>query len=85
MTNVRYQAQPAAKRRRPVFWAALRSVLAAEVLVILYCVLPLDWRWEPGTALALVVPLYVLFASTYFLMERTAAGNLTQPAPALRR
>lgn len=68
MTNVRYQARPAAKRPRPVFWAVPRSVLAAVVLVVL-----------------LVLPWYLLFAFTCFLMARTAAANFTQPVRALRR
>jgi predicted secreted protein len=42
MTGERYQDLPAAKRRRLVFRAVLRSVLAAAVLVVLYYVLPLD-------------------------------------------
>lgn len=85
MTNVRYQARPAAKRPWPVFWAVLRSVLAAVVLVVLYYVLPPDWRWGSGTALRLVLPWYLLLAATCFLMERTAAANFTQPVRALRR
>jgi hypothetical protein len=85
MTNVRYQAQPATKQPRPVFWAALRKGLAAVVLVVLYCVLPPDWRWDSGTALRLVVPWYLLLASTCFLMQRTAAANFVQPLRAWRR
>ena len=45
-----------------------------------------DHRWPryPGLraaeALGLIVPLYLLlFASTYFLMERASAANFTQP------
>jgi hypothetical protein len=45
MTNQNFQALPAAKRRRLIFRAVLRSVLAAVVLVVLYYVLPLDRRW----------------------------------------
>lgn len=85
MTNVRYQAQPATKRPRPVFWAALRNVVAAVVLVVLYCMLLPDWRWDSGTALRLVVPWYLLLASTCFLMQRTAAENFVQPLRAWRR
>jgi hypothetical protein len=85
MTNVRYQAQPATKRPRPVFSAALRNVLAAVVLVVLYFVLPPDWRCDSGTALRLVVPWYLLLASTCFLMEQTAAANFIQPVRAWRR
>ena len=42
MTNQHsFQALPAAKRRRLLFWAVLRSVLVAVVLVVLYYV----FRW----------------------------------------
>jgi voltage-gated potassium channel len=105
---------PAARRRRLIFWAALRSVLIAAVLVVLYYVLPLDRPWDADTAvrllvgllvfagvvvwgvrfiagsrypgvraaeaLALVLPFFLLlFASTYFVMERASAASFTQP------
>ena len=114
MTNQHFQALPAAKRRRLIFWAVLRSVLAAVVLVVLYYVLPLDRRWDADTAirlligivvfagvmvsevraiagsrypglraaeaLGLILPLFlVLFASTYFVMERASAASFTEP------
>lgn len=114
MTIEPYQELPAADRRRLTIWAALRSVLAATVLVALYYLLPLDRPWDADTAvrlivglvvfvgivvwqvrtiigsrfpalrateaLGLILPLYlVLFASTYFVMERASAGNFTQP------
>ncbi len=113
MTNQHFQALPAAKRRRLIFWAVLRSVLVAVVLVVLYYVLPLDrWGsdaairlligivvfvgvmvWEvraiagsryPGLraaeTLGLILPLFlVLFASTYFVMERASAASFTEP------
>ena len=114
MTNQQIQALPAAKRRRLIFWAVLRGVLAAVVLVVLYYVLPLDRRWDAGTAiglligivvfagvmvwqvraiagsrypglraaeaLGLILPLFlVLFASTYFVMERASAASFTEP------
>ena len=114
MTDERYQDLPAAKRRRLIFRAVLRSVLAAAVLAILYYVLPLDRPWDADTAirlligllvfasvmvwqvraiagsrypglraagaLGLIIPFYlVLFASTYFLMERASAASFTQP------
>ena len=114
MTADHYQYLPPAKRRRLIFWAALRSVLIAAVLVVLYYVLPLDRRWDSGTAvrlvagllvltgvivwgvrtiagsrypgvraaeaLALVLPFFLLlFASTYFVMERNSAASFTQP------
>ena len=110
MTDERYQDLPAAKRRRLIFRAVLRSVLAAAVLAILYYVLPLDRPWDADTAirlligllafaslmvwqvrtiagsrypglraagaLGLIIPFYlVLFASTYFVMERAAAAS----------
>jgi len=114
MTNQHFQALSAAKRRRLIFRAVLRSVLAAVVLVVLYYVLPLDRRWDPDTAirllvgivvfagvmvwevrviagsrypglraaeaLGLILPLFlVLFASTYFVMERASAASFTEP------
>ena len=114
MTNQNFQALPAAKRRRLMFWAVVRSVLVAAVLVVLYYVLPLDRRWDSGTAvrllmgivvfvgvmvwevraiagsrypglraaeaLGLVLPLFlVLFASTYFVMERASAASFSEP------
>ncbi len=44
MTNVRYQALPAARRPGPVACVVLRSVLAAVVLTVRYDVPSLDWR-----------------------------------------
>ncbi len=114
MTNQHFQALSAAKRRRLIFWAVLRSVLVAVVLVVLYYVLPLDRRWDSDAAirlligivvfagvmvwevraiagsrypglraaetLGLILPLFlVLFASTYFVMERASAASFTQP------
>ncbi len=114
MTAEHDQDLPAATRRRLIFWAALRSVLIAAVLVVLYYVLPLDRPWDSATAvrlviglvvfagvmvwgvrivagsrypgvraaeaLALVLPFFLLlFASTYFVLERNSAANFTQP------
>ena len=114
MTAEHYRDLPPAKRRRLIFWAVLRSVLVATVLVVLYYVLPLDRPWDSdtavrllvgllvfagvmvwqvraiagarypglraGEALGMVIPLYlVLFASTYFVMERASAASFTQP------
>jgi voltage-gated potassium channel len=114
MTGERYQDLPPARRRQLIFWAALRSVLIAAVLVVLYYVLPLDRRWDSDTAvrlvigllvfagvlvwgvriiagsrypgvraaeaLALVLPFFLLlFASTYFVLERNSAASFTQP------
>ena len=114
MTDENYQDLPSAKRRRLILRAALRSVLIAAVLVVLYYVLPLDRRWDSDTAvpllagllvlagvmvrgvriiagsrypgvraaeaLALALPFFLLlFASTYFVMERNSAASFTQP------
>ena len=114
MTKQDFQDLPPATRRRLVVRAVLRSVLAAAVLVVLYYVLPLDRRWDSGTAirlligllvfagvmvwqvraiagarypglraaeaLGLILPLFlVLFASTYFVMERASAASFTEP------
>jgi voltage-gated potassium channel len=114
MTGERPKDLPPAQRRRLIAWAALRSVLIAAVLVVLYYVLPLDRPWDSDTAvrlligllvftgvmvwgvrtiagspypgvraaeaLALVLPFFLLlFASTYFEMERNSAASFTQP------
>ena len=114
MTAEPRQELPPEKRRRLIFWAVLRGVLVATVLVVLYYVLPLDRPLDTGTAvrlllgllvfggvtvwqirtiadsrypamrafeaLGVIVPLYLLlFASTYFLMERASAANFTEP------
>ena len=114
MTDGRFEDLPPAKRRRLIFWAVLRTLLIAAVLVVLYYVLPLDRRFDSDTVIRLVIGLVVfagvmvwgvmaiasspypgvraaetlglvlslflvLFASTYFLMERAAAASFTQP------
>jgi voltage-gated potassium channel len=113
MTSDPYQELPAAKRRRLIYWAVLRGLLAAIVMIVLYYVLPYQsfndhtalrilvgllvfvaittWQvWTitgsryPGLkaaqALGLILPLYlVVFASTYYVMERASAANFTQP------
>jgi voltage-gated potassium channel len=114
MTDQHYQDLPPAKRRRLIWQAAVRSVLIAAVLVVVYYVLPLDRPWDAATAvrllvgllvvagvmvwqvrtiagarypgvraaetLGLILPLFLLlFASTYFLMERASAASFTQP------
>jgi len=114
MTGERFQDLPRAQRRRLVAGAALRAVLVAAVLVVLYYVLPLDRPWDSDTAvrlvvgllivagvvvlgvrtiagsrypgvraaeaLALILPFFLLlFASTYFEMERNSAASFTQP------
>ena len=108
------QPQGVAPPKRLIYWAVLRGLLVATVLVVLYYVLPLDRPLDTGTAvrlllgllvftgvtvwqirrivgsrypamrafeaLGMIVPLYLLlFASTYFLMERASAANFTQP------
>ncbi len=84
MTNVRYQELPAAKRRRLVFWATLRSVLAAAVLVVLYYVLPLDQRWDSDTAVRLLIGLLV-FAAVMVWQVRSIAGSRFPGLRALAR
>jgi voltage-gated potassium channel len=114
MTGERYQDLPPAKRRWLIFRAALRSILVATVLVVLYYVLPLERGLDSDTAvrllvgvlvfagvmvwhvraiagsrypglraaeaLGMILPLFlVLFASTYFLMERASAASFTEP------
>ena len=115
MTVVEHdQDLPPAMRRRLIFWTALRSVLIATVLVVVYYLLPLDRRWDSDTAirlligllvlagvmvwgvrtiagsrypgmraagaLALILPFFLLlFASTYFVMERNSAASFTEP------
>ena len=108
-----FQDLPSAKRRRLICWAALRALLTAIVLMVLYYVLPYQsfndhtaprilvgllvffciaiWQVRtiagsryPGVqaaqALGLILPLYlVVFASTYYVLERTSAANFTQP------
>ena len=61
MTDERYQDLPAAKRRRLIFRAVRRSVLAAAVLAILYYVLPLDRPWDADTAIRLLIGLLALW------------------------
>jgi len=53
---------------------ALRSVLAATVLVVLYYVLPLDRGWDSDTALRLLIGLLV-FAGVMVWQVRTIAGS----------
>jgi voltage-gated potassium channel len=60
MTAEHVRELPAAKRRRLIFWAALRSVLIAAVLVVLYYLLPLDRRWDSDTAVRLLIGLVVV-------------------------
>ena len=114
MTDQRRLGLPETKRRRLIIRAAPRGVATTTVLVVLYCLLPLDrpggttqrcacslacWFsagltvWQvraiigaryPGLraaeALGVIIPLYLLlFASTYFVMERASAANFTQP------
>ncbi len=108
-----YLDLPPAKRRRLIYWAALRGLLTATVLVVLYYVLPYQalngdtalrllaglavfagiTAWQvrsisgsryPGLkaaqVLGLVLPLYlVVFASTYYVMERASAGSFSEP------
>jgi voltage-gated potassium channel len=114
MTSGHVRDLPPAKRRQLIFWAVVRAVLIAAVLVVLYYVLPLDRPWDSDTAvrlliglvivagvvvwgvkiitgsrypgmraaeaLALLLPFFLLlFASTYFVMERNSAASFTEP------
>ncbi len=74
MTNQDFQALPTAKRRRLVFSAVLRGVLVAVVLVVLYYVLPLNGRWDSGTAIRLLVGILV-FAGVMVWEVRVIAGS----------
>lgn len=113
MAGDSYQELPRAKRRRLIVRAALRSLLSATVLVVLYYLLPLGrplsadtavrlligllvftgitvWQVKaitgsryPGLraaeALGFIIPFYLLlFASTYFVMERVSAASFTE-------
>jgi voltage-gated potassium channel len=114
ITGERPTDLPPTQRRRLIAGAALRAVLVAAVLVVLYYLLPLDRPWTADTAvrlligllvvaavvawgvrtvagarypgaraaeaLALILPFFLLlFASTYFVMERNSAASFTQP------
>jgi hypothetical protein len=113
MTSDTDQELPPAVPRRLIYGAALRALLTATVLVVLYYALPFRLlngatvlrflvgllivigvtAWQvrsitgsryPGLkaaqALGLLLPLYLLvFASTYYVMERTSAANFGQP------
>ena len=74
MTNQDFQALSTAKRRRLVFSAVLRGVLVAVVLVVLYYVLPLNGRWDSGTAIRLLVGILV-FAGVMVWEVRVIAGS----------
>jgi hypothetical protein len=74
MTDQHYQDLPAAKRRRLIWWATVRSVLIAAVLVVLYYVLPLDRPWDSATWIRLLAGLLV-FAAVMVWGIRTIAGS----------
>jgi Ion channel len=74
MTDQHYQDLPAAKRRRLIWWATVRSVLIAAVLVVLYYVLPLDRPWDSATWIRLLAGLLV-FAAVMMWGIRTIAGS----------
>ena len=83
MANQNFQALPALKRRRLIFWAVLRSVLVAVVLVVLYYVLPLD-RWDSATAIRLLIGILV-FAGVMAWEVRAIAGGATRVCGRPRR
>jgi len=74
MTDRLYQDLPRARRRRLIFWAVLRGVLGAAVLVVLYYVLPLDAPWNGDTAVRVLIGL-VVFAGLMVWQVRTIAGS----------
>src|ERR1022692_3462711 len=74
MTDRLYQELPRARRRRLIFWAVLRGVLGAAVLVVLYYVLPLDEPWNADTAVRILIGL-VVFADIMVWQVRTIAGS----------
>jgi hypothetical protein len=84
MTDQLYQELPSAQGRRLIFWAVLRGVLGATVLVVLYYVLPLDEPWNGGTAVRVLIGLMV-FAGITVWQVRTIAGSRYAGMKALRR
>jgi hypothetical protein len=82
MTDQQYQDLPPAKRRRLIVWAALRSLLVFAGVMV-WQVRTIAGSPYPGVrgagTLALILPLFLLlFASTYFEMERASAASFTQ-------
>jgi hypothetical protein len=75
-----YRELPPPKRRRLIFWAALRGFLFTTVLVVLYYLLPLDRPWSADTAVRLLAGLLV-FAGITAWQVRAIAGSRY---PALR-
>jgi voltage-gated potassium channel len=73
MTIDPHQELLAAKRRRLIYGAALRGLLTAIVLVVLYYVLP-DRSWNDGTALRILAGLLV-FAGITTWQVRTITGS----------
>jgi voltage-gated potassium channel len=80
MTDQHYQDLPPAKRGRLIVWAAVRSVLVAAVLVVLYYVLPLDRPWDSATWIRLLIGL-LIFTGVMVWQIRTIAGS---PYPGVR-
>ena len=74
MKNQRFHALSAANRRRLVFWAILRGVVVAVVLIVLYYVLPLDRPWGSGTAIRLLIGI-VVFAGVMVWEVRAIVGS----------
>jgi hypothetical protein len=79
-TNDHDQYRPPAVRRRLMIRAALRSLLIATALVVLYYLLPLDRGWDSDTAARLAVGLLV-FVAMMVWQVRSIAGSRY---PALR-
>ena len=73
MTSDAYQELPPAKRRRLIYGAALRGLLTATVLVVVYYVVP-DRTWNGDTALRILAGLLV-FAGITVWQVRTITGS----------
>ena len=74
MTGEHDQDLTVAKRRRLIFRAALRSVLTAAVLVVVYYLLPLAHPLRAGTAWRLLIGLLV-FAGVMAWQVKAIAGS----------
>ena len=68
------QELPPARRRWLIFWAVLRGLVVATVLVVLYYVLPFDRPLDAGTAARLLLGLLV-FAGVAVWRIRTIVGS----------
>ncbi|MFY9926471.1 MAG: potassium channel family protein [Streptosporangiaceae bacterium] len=74
MTSDAFQDLPPAKRRRLIYWAALRGLLTATVLVVLYYVVPFR-TWNGDTALRLLAGLAVFAGITAWQVKGIAGSR----------